>query len=450
MTLTPSAARTGLLAAVFLGSFMALLDVSVVSVALPTIQRDLGTGFSGLQWIIDGYAVALSAVMLSGGTLGDRYGRKRVYLIGITVFTLASLGCALAPTLEWLVAARVLQGFAASTVIPGSIALIAHAFPEPRERAKTMGLWGTVAGTALVFGPLVGGPLTDAFGWPAIFLVNLPIGAVVLLAGRWIGESRDPEHGALDLTGQLLGVLWIGALTFAVIEAGRTGFDALTLTTGALGVVALAAFVFVELRVPHPMLPIRLLGRPRFAAAIAGSAGLGFAAYPAVFLIGLYLQEARGATATEAGVQMLPYVLVNVVAAFSAGRLSARFGAQRVLPLGYLTAALGAFAFLPLDGSTPYWQAAAAFALAGAGVGLSVTPTNIVGLAGLPGTRTGTASATVNAARQTGTTLGVAVLGVLIARQATFTVGLHLAMGVAGVVLVAVTVLTAATLRRAD
>lgn len=449
MVLTSSAARTGLLTAVFLGSFMALLDVSVVSVALPTIQRDLGAGFSGLQWIIDGYALALSAVILSGGTLGDRYGRKRVYLAGVAVFTLASLACALAPALEWLVAARVVQGFAASTVIPGSVALLAHEFPEPRERAKMMGLWGTVAGTAMVLGPLAGGPLTDTFGWPAIFLVNLPIGAVVLLAGRRVGESRDPSHGALDLTGQVLGALWIGALTFAVIEAGRTGFDAVTLTTGALGLTALVAFVVVELRVEHPMLPIRLFGRPRFAAAITGSAGLGFAAYPAVFLIGLYLQQARGATATEAGVQMLPYVLVNVVAAFSAGRLSARFGADRVLPAGYLVAALGAFAFLLLDGSTPYWLVAMTFALAGAGVGLSVTPTNIVGLAGLPGTRAGIASATVNAARQTGTTLGVAALGTLIARGTTFTGGLHLAMGVAGLVLLAVTVLTAATLGRA-
>ena len=449
MTLTSPVTRTGLLTAVFLGSFMALLDVSVVSVALPTIQRHLGTGFSGLQWIIDGYAVAVSAVILSGGTLGDRYGRKRVYLAGITVFTLASLACALAPTLGWLVAARVVQGFAASMVIPGSIALLAHEFPEPRARAKVMGLWGTVAGTALVLGPLVGGPLTDAFGWPTIFLVNLPIGAVVLLAGRRVGESRDPGHGALDLPGQVLGALWIGALTFAVIEAGRTGLDAPAAAAGLLGIAALAAFVVVELRTPHPMLPIRLLGRPRFAAAITGSAALGFAAYPAVFLIGLYLQQVRGATATEAGVQMLPYVLVNVAAAFSAGRLSARFGAERVLPAGYLTAAVGSFGFLLLDGSTPYWLVAVVLALAGAGVGLSVTPTNIVGLAGLPGNRSGTASATVNAARQTGTTLGVAALGALIATGTTFTNGLHRAMAVAGLVLLAVTVLTAATLGRA-
>ncbi|NBH05698.1 DHA2 family efflux MFS transporter permease subunit, partial [Amycolatopsis sp. SID8362] len=401
MTLTAPATRTGLLTAVFLGSFMALLDVSVVSVALPTMQRTLGASFSGLQWIVDGYTVALTAVILSGGTLGDRYGRKLVYLSGLsglTVFTVASVGCALAPTLEWLVAARVVQGFAASAVIPGAVALLAHAFPEPAARARVMGLWGTVAGCALVLGPLVGGPLTDAFGWPSIFLVNVPIGLVAVLTGRrGITESRDPAHGALDLTGQVLGALWIGLLTFAVIEAGRLGASPSVLVTGAVGLVALIAFVVVELRVPHPMLPVRLFARTRFSVAIFAAWSLGFAAYPAVFLIGIYLQQARGATASEAGVQMLPYVLANVAAAFTAGRLSARYGAERLLPVSYAVAAAGSFAFLLLDGSTPYWLVAVAFAAAGAGVGLSVTPSNIVGLAGLPGHRSGIASATVNA-----------------------------------------------------
>ncbi|WIV59935.1 DHA2 family efflux MFS transporter permease subunit [Amycolatopsis nalaikhensis] len=447
MTLTSSRTRAGLLAAVFLGSFMALLDVSVVSVALPTMQRTLGASFSGLQWIVDGYTVALTAVILTGGTLGDRYGRKRGYLTGLTVFTIASVGCALAPTLEWLVAARVVQGFAASAVIPGAVALLAHAYPEPGARAKVMGLWGTVAGCALVLGPLLGGPLTDAFGWPAIFLVNVPIGLVAVLTGRrGITESRDPAHGALDLTGQVLGALWIGLLTFAVIEAGRTGFDTLTVTTGVLGFAALAAFIVVELRVPHPMLPVRLFAGTRFSVAIFAAWSLGFAAYPAVFLIGVYLQQARGATATEAGVQMLPYVLANVVAAFAAGRLSARFGAHRLLPVSYFVASVGSFAFLVLEADSPYWVVAVAFAVAGAGVGLSITPSNIVGLAGLPGHRSGIASATVNAARQTGTALGVAALGALLARGSTLPAGLHLAMGVAGIVLLAVTVLTAATL----
>lgn len=451
MTQTTAATRnTALLAAVFLGTFMALIDVSVVSVALPNMQGSLHADFSGLQWIIDGYTVALTSVILSGGTLGDRYGRKRIYLSALTLFTIASLACALAPTLDLLVAARVLQGFAASSVVPGAVALLAHAYPETRERAKMMGLWSAVGGCALVLGPLAGGPLTDAFGWPAIFLINLPLGVVAVLTGlRGITESRDPEHGALDLTGQVLGALWIGLLTYAVIEVGRTGPTTSVLVTGTLGVGALIAFIVVELRVPHPMLPIRLFARPRFSVAIFASFSLGFAAYPAVFLIALYLQQARGATATEAGVQMLPYMLTNVVAAVVAGRLSARFGAERLLPVGYGVAAVGSFAFFLLDADNPYWLAGVVFAIAGAGVGLSLTPSNIVGLAGLPGNRSGIASATVNTARQTGMALGIAALGALLAGGATFASGLHLAMGVSGAVLLAVALLAAATLRTA-
>ncbi|HEY2060246.1 MAG TPA: MFS transporter [Amycolatopsis sp.] len=204
MTQTETVAkRPVLILALFLGSFMAMLDVSVVSVALPAIQRDLHTGFTDLQWIVDGYTVAIAAAILTGGTLGDRYGRKLVYLTGLAVFTLASVACGLAPTLGLLVAARVVQGAAGATVIPLSIALLAHAFPDPRERAKMMGWWGLVVGSALVLGPLAGGPLTDAFGWSAIFLVNAPLGVVAVLAGRrGITESADPAHGALDLTGR--------------------------------------------------------------------------------------------------------------------------------------------------------------------------------------------------------------------------------------------------------
>ncbi|MFC4083142.1 DHA2 family efflux MFS transporter permease subunit [Amycolatopsis samaneae] len=453
MTLTKTVTITGraaLLTATFLGTFMALLDVSVVSVALPSIRRDLNTDFSALQWIVDGYTVALAAVILSGGTLGDRYGRKLVYLVGLTGFTLASLACGLAPNLGFLVAARIVQGVAASAVIPGALALLAHAFPEPKERARVMGLWGTVAGAAFVVGPLVGGPLTDGLGWQTIFLINIPIGVVAVFAGlRGITESADPEHGALDLAGQALSVLWVGALTYAVIEAGRVGLTSPVLAVGGIGLAALATFLVVELRAAHPMLPVRFFGRPRFAVAILASFALGFAAYPAAFLIGIYLQQVRGASATAAGVQMLPYVLGNLVAAFLAGRLSARFGADRVLPVGYLVTAVGLAGFLLLDATTPFWLVTVVFAVLSFGGGLSITPTNLVGLAGLPGNRSGIASATVNAARQTGTALGVAALGALVAQRADFSAGLHLAMGVAALVLLAVTVLTATTLRGA-
>ncbi|MER6760775.1 MULTISPECIES: MFS transporter [Amycolatopsis] len=443
MSQTKIVARSPLLAiAVFVGSFMALLDASVVSVALPTIQHELHAEFTDLQWIVDGYTVALSAVILTGGTLGDRYGRKRIYLGGLAVFTLASLVCGLAPTLELLIAARVAQGVAAAAVIPGGIALLAHAYPEPRERARMLGAWGAVAGGALVIGPLIGGPITDAFGWPAIFLVNLPIGVFAVFAGRrGLGESSDPAHGALDLPGQVLGALWIGAFTYAVIAS-----NAVVAVLGALG---LAAFIVVELRAPHPMLPIRLFGELRFATSIFTSFVIGFACYPLPILIAVYLQQAWGSTASTTGVQMLPYVVANAVLAFFSGRLAARFTAERVLPIGLVITAAGSFAFLLVDTTSPYWLLSVPLALSGIGLGLSITPTNVVGLAGLPVQRTGTAAGTVNAARQVGMALGVAALGALLDRGSTLTTGLQTAMAVAGAALLAVTVLTATTLRSA-
>lgn len=453
MTLTkPVTYRVGLLVSLFLGSFMALLDVSVVSVALPAMQRTFHTGFSELQWIIDGYTVALAAVILTSGTLGDRYGRKRMYLGGLALFTLASLACALAPTLGLFVAARVVQGTAAAAVVPGALALIAHSFPDPRERAQVMGWWSAVIAVSFVTGPLLGGPLTDAFGWPTIFLLNLPLGVLAVALGlRHIDESADPAHGGLDLPGQLLGVVWIGLLTYGVIEAGHLGWGSpRVLVPVAVALLALAAFVVVELRVEHPMLPIRMFAGGAFAAGNVASFVLGFASYPTLFFVGLYLEQSRGVSATAAGLQMLPFVAGNVVASFNAGRWSTRFGTSVTVPLGYLIAAAGAGGFLLLDAHSPYWLLAVVFALCGAGAGMSVTPTNLVVLAEVPRERSGMAAATVNMTRQTGLALGVAVLGALIALRPDLVSGLHLAMGVAGAALLAVTVLTAATLRAAD
>ncbi|MGW7530808.1 MFS transporter [Amycolatopsis sp. NPDC054798] len=443
MSQTKTVVRHPLLAAaVFLGSFMALLDASVVSVALPTIQRDLHAEFTDLQWIVDGYTVALAALILTGGTLGDRYGRKRIYLAGLALFTLASLVCGLAPTLELLIVARAGQGIAAAAVIPGGIALLAHAYPEPRERARMLGAWGGVAGCALVIGPLIGGPITDALGWPTIFLINLPIGIFAVLAGRrGLAESSDPAHGALDLPGQLLGALWIGSFTYAVIAS-----DPVVAVLGALGLIA---FIVVELRAAHPMLPIRLFGKFRFSTSIFTSFAIGFACYPLPVLIAVYLQQAWRSTASTAGVQMLPYVVANAVLAFLSGRFAARFTAGRVLPVGLALAAAGSFAFLLIDTASPYWLLSVPLTLSGVGLGLSITPVNVVGLAGLPVRRTGTAAGTVNAARQVGMALGVAALGALLDHGSTLTTGLWTAMAVAGAVLLAVTVLTAATLRRA-
>ncbi|WP_158884406.1 MFS transporter [Amycolatopsis anabasis] len=450
-TITNKRGSALLLTALFLGTFMALLDVSIVTIALPSLRDELRAPLSQLQWIIDGYTVALAALMLTGGALADRFGRKRVFLTGLTAFTLASLACALSGGAGWLIAARAVQGAAASVVTPGAMSLIAQSFPEPARRARVLGLWSTVASLAFVLGPLVGGPLTETFGWQSIFLLNLPLGLFAVLLGlRHLPESADPAHASLDPAGQVLGIAWIGALTYAVISAGHAGLtSAGTLAALAVAAGALAAFVVVELRQRHPMLPIRLLGRPEFGVVNVASFVLGFGTFGAFFLLSLYLQTARGASPSEAGLQFLPYVLANSATALITGRLVARFGPRPVLLAGYVLLSAAPLAMLVLTTTTPYPVVAALFVLTGAGICLAGVPTNALALHAVPRERSGTASATVNAARQTGSALGIAALGALLATGADFVDGLHRALLVAGIVTLAVTVLTALTLRPA-
>jgi EmrB/QacA subfamily drug resistance transporter len=450
-TTVSNSRQVALLAALFLGTFIALLDVSIVTVTLPSLQTDLHASLADLQWVVDGYLVAQAAVMLTGGALADRFGRKRVFLTGLTVFTLASLACGLAPGVSWLVAARVVQGGAASVVIPGAMSLIAQSFPEPDQRARVLGWWTSVAGLAFVLGPLVGGPLTEILGWQSVFFINLPLGAVAVVFG-WhaLTESADPEHAALDPLGQLLATVWIGALAYAVIDAGHTGWARPQVTvTLAVAAVAFAGFVAAELRHPHPMLPIRLFGRREFGVVNLASFTVGFGTLATFFLLSLYLQNVRGATPTEAGLQFLPYVLANSGMSLLTSRMVARHGPRRPLLAGYALLALVPLAMLTLTPTTPYVVIAVLFTVAGCGLSLAGIPINAMALHAVPRERSGIASATVNATRQTGTALGVATLGVLAASGTDFVDGLHHALLAAGLGTAAVAAAVAISLRPA-
>ncbi|WP_346053246.1 DHA2 family efflux MFS transporter permease subunit [Amycolatopsis dongchuanensis] len=437
MTGTKTVTKKAMLVAVLLATFMAMLDASVVTLALPSI----GGSLAGLQWVLDGYVVALATVMLTGGALGDRYGRKKAFLAGLVVFTLASAGCALAPDTGWLVAARVLQGAGASVLVPGGLSLIAQAFPDPRERARMLGIGGLVGGLGFVVGPLLGGPLTDAFGWRSIFLLNLPLGVVALVAGRRaIEESADPEHTALDPAGQVLAVAWTGLVVYAVIEAGHAGWaDATVLCCLAAGLLCLAAFVAVERRSPRPMLPVALFRRAAFSVVNVASFVLGAASYGGYFLLSLYLQTVRGVSATEAGLWFLPMMSATALASVLTGRLPHRVS----LLGGYALCTVALLALPVLDASTSYPVLVVLFVLLGAGMGLALPPTNLAAIGAAPRERSGIASATVNTARQTGTALGIAVLGTVASATADFAAGFV----IAGVASAIVTVALATTVR---
>ncbi len=410
----------GLITAVFLGTFMALLDMSVVNVALPAMQTHLHARITDIQWVVDGYTLCLSAFMLTGGALGDRFGRKRVFLSGLALFTLSSVLCAMAPNTTTLVVGRLLQGTGASTVTPGALSLLAQGFPDQAKRARMIGLWGACSALAVVLGPLLGGALTDSVGWPAVFLINVPLGLIALTAGtKGIGESADPEHAATDPVGQALGIVWLAALTYAVNEAGRDGWTATqNLLLLALAVVAFLAFVTVERRAPRAMLPVSLFSNQRFVITNIASFILGFGAYGTFYLLSLYLQQVQGTSATMTGVKFLPYSAAIAIGSTQAGKLTARFGPRGVMVAGYGLASVGLLGLLTLTPTTSYGQVGALFAVLGLGLGLGIAPTNAAAMAAVPRERSGAAASTVNATRQVGTALGIAVLGSMLNARA--------------------------------
>ena len=414
------ARRPLLVAAVYLGTFIAALDISIVSVALPSIQTALRTDVAGLQWVVGAYALCLSAFMLSAGPIGDRYGRKRSWLAGVAAFMAVSLVCASAASLIVLVAGCAIQGIAGAFLIPGALSILTQAFPEPAERAHVIGGWSSFSAISLVLGPILGGFLVDHWGWQSIFLINLPLGFVALALGlAGIVESADPDHAALDPVGQVLSMIVLGLVTYGLITAGGAGWSATTTVAAlAAGLLALMGFIAVEVRLRRPLLPLDLFRDPAFAATNAASFILGFAGYSSLFFISLLLQRAQGWSATAAGWGMAPqFVLMAGVSALF-GRLAARHGVHRLMVLGYGLVGLAMLGMATITQVTPYLFLAVLLAGLGIGMGLAVPATGAMIMQSVPRQRSGMASATMNALRQAGMTIGVALLGTVMTLKA--------------------------------
>jgi MFS transporter, DHA2 family, methylenomycin A resistance protein len=423
MSRSPSSSPSlpiGLLLAVFLGTFMALLDVSIVSVALPAMQRGLHVSVAALQWVVDGYTLCLSALVLSGGSLGDRFGRKRLFLAGIGGFAVGSGICAVSANYPMLVIGRVGQGIAAAALMPGALSILGHSFPEPGRRARVIGLWGACSGLALVAGPLLGGILVDAASWPWIFVINVPLGVIALLAGwRCIPESADPSHASVDPVGQLLGVAWLGALAFGFIEAGNVGWTSpAALIAFAGSAVAFAAFVRTELASSAPMLPIRLFADGRFALVNVASFVMGFSAFATFVILSLFLQDLQRDSALVTGLHYLPLCLGEVLTATIGGRITASRGPRLPIVIGYAVMGASLLAMTTFSAATGGIWLTVVLALLGIGMGLGLPPVNVAAMAAVPRERSGVASATTNAVRQTGTTLGIALLGAILTTRA--------------------------------
>lgn len=443
-----------LLTVTCLGQFMVLLDNTIVGAALPDMQQRLHTQLTGLQWIVDAYVLLVAMLLLSGGIFADRFGRKRVYLTGVLVFTVASVLCSLAPSVGWLVAGRVLQGIGAAALSPASLALLAAAYPVPQERVKAIGLWAGLSGIGLAAGPVAGGVLTDVFGWPAIFLVNLPIGVLLLLVGlRSLEEARNPGAPAIDVPGTVLSVLGVGALTYGLIEGGARGWTApVILGSFTAAVLLLAAFVAVEARRSAPMLPLRLFRQRLFTVSNTAMVVVGFALMGSSFFFSQFFVYVQGSSILRAGLQTLPTTLAMVVVSPYAGRLAARYGFRVVVTAGLALSGVGLLALGMVHADTGYGNVWWRLAVVGIGFALAMSPLTGAAIQAVSLQEGGLASGISSTTRQIGAVLGVAVLGAVVrTRQsggASFETGLDSAFVVAGAITLAGAVFTGLWLTR--
>jgi EmrB/QacA subfamily drug resistance transporter len=407
-----SAAGRWLLIVAVAGSGMAFLDSTVVNVALPDIGRDLGASTSALQWILNGYLLTLASLILLGGSLGDRYGRRRVFVLGVWLFTAASLLCAVAPSTELLIFARLVQGVGGALLTPGSLAIIEASF-RPGDRARAIGAWSGLGGVAGALGPLVGGYLIGAISWRAIFVINLPIGVFVAWAAtRHVPETSDPmATGHIDLRGAALAALGLAGTTYALIEAPGQGASAAVLVTAIGGVLALVAFFVGERRGANPMLPLEIFRSRQFSAAN----GVTFVVYAALggffFLLVSFLQISLGYTPIEAGIASLPVTLLMLLFSARSGALAQRIGARVPLTVGPLVIALGLLWMTQIDPGSSYLTAILPpIFVFGVGLTLVVAPVTATVLAAADSRHSGVASGVNNAVARVAGLLAVAIL----------------------------------------
>lgn len=433
------------LVAASVGFFVIVLDTTVVNVALPSIGAELHTTIAGLQWVVDAYVIVFAAVLLSTGALSDRVGASRCFRVGLAGFVTASLLCGLAPSLAVLVVARVLQGAAAAAVLPASLALVRQAFDTPERRIRAIAIWTATGGAAVAAGPLLGGALTSAIGWRAIFFVNLPVGLLGITALLRATPSH-PLSSPTDAAGQAAAVVALGALSVAIIEGGREGFAAfLPLSSAVLFVATAAAFAWIERHVSQPMVPLGLFRSSTVTVTTLTGFVLNFAFYGQVFVLSFYFQQVLRHSPAAAGLMFLPMTVLVTGVNLLGGRLAMRFGPKIPLVIGQLVLAAGLLGLLAVDKNTTSVTTELLLIPLGVGGGLTIPPLTSALMDAVPTERGDLAAGVLNAARQLGGALGVAINGALIAGS--FIGGMHAAALIGAVATLASSVLVAACLR---
>ncbi len=401
------------------------LDTTIVNVALPAIRRDLSASVTGLQWIVDAYTLVLASLLMVMGSTADRIGRRRVFQIGLLIFSLGSLLCGLASSLPMLIAFRVLQAIGGSMLNPVAMSIIRNTFEDPRQRAQAIGIWGAVFGLSMALGPVLGGVLVDSVSWRAVFWVNVPIGAAAIaLAAAFVPESRAERPRRLDPVGQVFVIVALATLTYAIIEGPHNGWgSAVTVALFATAALSFAGLVAYELRRREPLIELRFFRSAPFSGATA-LALLVFAATGGfLFLNTLYLQEVRHLSPLHAGLYILPIAGMAMVFAPLSGRMVGRIGGRPSLLIGALAVTASGLMLTSLSASTPGGYLIAAYVVFGLGMGLINPPITDTAVAGMPPAQAGVAAAVASTSRQVGFTLGVAVLGAIAGGTATSTLG---------------------------
>ncbi|MGZ7015286.1 MAG: DHA2 family efflux MFS transporter permease subunit [Acidimicrobiales bacterium] len=393
------------------------LDNTILNVALPSLIKDLGASTSQLQWIIDGYVLVFAGLLLTSGSLGDRFGRRGALTIGLSIFGIGSLVCSMASSATALIFTRAFMGIGAALIMPATLSLLINVFTEPKERGRAIGIWAAVVGAGSALGPLVGGFLLQHFWWGSVFLINVPVVIFAIVLGRFLlPTSKDPSAPRLDPVGAVLSVIGLVALLWGIIEAPSKGWTDPSVAGGFIvGFIVLSLFITWELHTDHPMLDIRFFKNPRFTVANAAMTLIFFAMFGSMFLVTQYLQNVLGYSALQAGIRMLPMAGLMVIVGPRAPRLVERIGTKLVVTLGLVLSTVGLLGLAMISSSSGYPQVLVAMTIMSIGIGLTMGPATESIMGSLPKEKAGIGSAMNDTTREVGGALGVAIIGSVLA-----------------------------------
>ncbi|WP_119343676.1 MFS transporter [Facilibium subflavum] len=426
------------LVAICLGFFMVIIDITVVNVALPSISRDLGGEISTLQWIVDGYALSFACLLLLVGNLADKYGAKRLFMMGLLLFTISSLGCALSSTPLSIILFRIIQGIGGALIIPTSLSLINSTFDNPKEKAKAIGIWGGIGGIAATLGPILGALLTAGFSWRAVFFINIPVGVLATyLCLNYVKTVLGNKTIGIDLLGQIFSILWIGSLAFALIEVGRLGWTSpIVLISIAVFLLGLIFFIIIESSVSSPMFPLSVLSIKNFSIPLLLGIFINISTYGLLFLLPLYFQEIKQYSVLITGFAIVPLFILVALSSYLSGKAVTLLGIKPVIDSGLVIGVFGFLGMLWVINLThpDYIWMIIPLACIGFGISFTMPAATIVIIRSVEHNRAGFASSSFNMARQLGTLIGVATFGTVIVISKSFILGMSISLCIAAAI----------------